>query len=199
MKKKRTKYISRVRKYYYIHVLIALQGWEEWSEWSRCDSNNEQQRRRKCLTTNPGPQLCQGRNMQARTCVSIQVASFGVGVILGCSLAAFMVGLVAAVMMMYYCQKKRKVRIPGSPHYITSKQNSYVTVPLREPPKRTPSATSSNGSSTYKMSPINGNGIIPTKLFSKPADYETATIKRNSHPLSNGHAVRAQLDEDKFF
>lgn len=125
-------------------------------------------------------------------------ATAGVGIVLGCSLAAFMVGSLAAMMLMYYCQKKRKVRIPGSPHYITSKQNSYVTVPLREPPKRTPSGTS-NGSSNHKSTAVNGNGIISSKLFSKPAEYETATIKRNSHPLSNGHAVRAQLDEDKFY
>ena len=191
-----------------------MQGWDEWSEWSHCDDNSEQHRRRKCLTTNPGPQLCQGRNVQARICVSSQImdanlgrsmantATAGVGIVLGCSLAAFMIGLLGAIMLMYYCQKKRKVRIPGSPHYITSKQNSYVTVPLREPPKRTPSSASSNvSSSNYKTTAMNGNGggIISSKLFSKPAEYETATIKRNSHPLSNGHAVRAQMDEDKFF
>ncbi|KAK6639382.1 hypothetical protein RUM43_007655 [Polyplax serrata] len=188
----------------------SLQGWDEWTEWSHCDSNNEQHRRRKCLTTNPSSEGCQGRNIQARMCVTNHIsdinygrstsntASAGVGVVLGCSLAAFMVGCIAAMMLMYYCQRKRKVRIPGSPHYITSKQNSYVTVPLREPPKRTPSSASSNGSNGYKTA-ANGNGLISSKLFSKPAEYETATIKRNSHPLSNGHAVRAQLDEDKFF
>lgn len=123
--------------------------------------------------------------------------SVSVAVVLGCSLAAFLVGLVAALMSMHYCQKRKKVRIPGSPHYISSKQNPYVTVPLREPPKRTPSCAS-NGSANHKSA--NGNGIVPSKIFaSKPTEYETATIKRNSHSLSNGHAVRAQLDEDKFF
>lgn len=49
---------------------LALQGWDEWSVWSRCDENNEQHRRRKCLTTNPGPELCQGRSIQVRMCVA---------------------------------------------------------------------------------------------------------------------------------
>lgn len=194
----------------------SLQGWDEWTVWSRCDENNEQQRRRKCLTNSPGQDLCQGKKLQVRMCVGgddndldNEIAllgmasslegkgSVGVGVVLGCSFAAFLVGLVAAIMSMHYLQKKRKVRIPGSPHYISSKQNPYVTVPLREPPKRTPSSCSSNGSAKHNST--NGNGIVPPKIFSsKPNDYETATIKRNSHSL-NGHAVRAQLDEDKFF
>lgn len=125
--------------------------------------------------------------------------AIGVGVVLGCSLAAFLMGLVASVAIMYYFQKRKKVRIPGSPHYISSKQNPYVTVPLREPPKRTPSSASSNGSSHYKSCNGNGNGTVASKIFPKPTEYETATIKRNSHSLSNGHAVRAQLDEDKFY
>lgn len=78
--------------------------------------------------------------------------------------------------------------MPGSPHYISSKQNPYVTVPLKEAPspRRAPSFSKTTG------------GNAP-KLFSKPLqDYETATIKRNSHSLANGH-VRADLDQDKFF
>lgn len=117
-----------------------------------------------------------------------------VGVVLGCSLAAFIFGSVIALAATYYYQKHRRVRVPGSPHYI-SKPNSYVTVPLREPPKRSSSSASSNGSSGYKTS-----SSSPTKLFAKPPDYETATIKRNSHTAMNGHGVRTPLDEDnKFF
>jgi hypothetical protein len=43
------------------------------------------------------------------------------------------------------------------------------------------------------------NGATGTpKLFVKPhAEYETATIKRNSHSL-NGH-IRADLDQDNIF
>lgn len=116
-----------------------------------------------------------------------------VGVILGCSLAAFVFGSVLALAITYYYQKHRRIRIPGSPHYMT-KPNSYVTVPLREPPKRSSSSVSSNGSSGYKTS----SSTSPTKLFTKPPDYETATIKRNSHTI-NGHGVRAPLDEDNFY
>ncbi|KAL0269384.1 UNVERIFIED_CONTAM: hypothetical protein PYX00_007138 [Menopon gallinae] len=186
----------------------SLQGWDNWSVWSPCDSKDEQYRVRKCLTSNPGPQICQGPDLETRSCflgkdadigcvgVAVAKSYAGVGVVLGCSVAAFLMGLLAAVAYMYYCQKRRRVRIPGSPHYISSKQNPYVTIPLRETPKRTPSSCS-NGSNQKSAS--NGNGILPSKMFSKPAEYETATIKRNSHSLANGHAVRAQLDEDKFF
>lgn len=118
----------------------------------------------------------------------------GVGVsfgsVFGLCMLAFLVGAVAAVGLGYLYLHRRRPRLPSSPHFISSKQNSYVTVPLKEihSPKRTPSF-SKNGTLT--------NGT--PKLFAKlPVDYETATIKRNSHSLANGH-IRADLEQDKFF
>lgn len=108
----------------------------------------------------------------------------------------------------YLYIRHRRPRIPGSPHYMSSKQNPYVTVPLKEigshHTKRalsSSSASSSNGSTPGSHKASNGGTGISLgtpKLFSKPlVEYETATIKRNSHSL-NGH-IRADLDEDRFF
>lgn len=65
-------FLVAVRKFEILFGFAALQGWEEWSVWSLCDHNKEQHRRRNCLTTNPGPQLCQGRDIEARMCVQGQ-------------------------------------------------------------------------------------------------------------------------------
>ncbi|PSN40455.1 Semaphorin-5B, partial [Blattella germanica] len=208
------------------HGMVALHGWEPWSVWSACDHNAEQHRRRKCLTTNPGPQLCQGHDQEKRMCVleydnelnALGVQSgldsdksgVSVGLALGICVATFFVGigLMGALCFLYF--RRRRPRIPGSPHYITSKQNPYVTVPLKEVgnhhPKRAPSfsssASSSNGSTPGSHKASNGGtgiSIGTPKLFAKPlVEYETATIKRNSHSLANGH-IRADLDQDKFF
>ena len=132
-----------------------------------------------------------------------------VGIVLGSVVAAFIVGLALMGVLCFLYFRRRRPRIPGSPHYITSKQNPYVTVPLREVgnhPKRAPSfsssASSSNGSTPGSHKNSNGGSGISLgtpKLFAKPlVEYETATIKRNSHSLGNGH-IRADLDQDKFF
>jgi len=162
----------------YLHLFL-IPSWE-----FRDSPNNEPN-----ICVPEIPQIVSASVMDAR-----MGGGADVGVVLGCSLAAFLFGSIIALGVTYYYQKHRRVRIPGSPHYI-SKPNSYVTVPLREPPKRSNSSASSNGSSGYKSS----SASTPSKLFSKPPDYETATIKRNSH-VSNGHGVRTPLDEDnKFF
>ncbi|XP_046996594.1 semaphorin-5A [Schistocerca americana] len=201
----------------------SLMGWESWSVWSLCDDAGEQHRRRKCQTTNPGPQLCQGHDQETRMCVQTtendlnplgvqssldlkKAESLSVGVILGSCVAAFILGVILAAAVSYYYQKRRRPRIPGSPHYISSKQNPYVTVPLKETSshsKRAPSNSSNGSTSSPHRSASNPSGGISLgtpKLFSKPAvEYETATIKRNSHSLANGQ-IRADLDQqDKFF
>lgn len=148
--------------------------------------------------------------------------SITVAVVLSCCLAAFCIGLLIAGFISYWYTHRRRPRVPGSPHYITSKQNPYVTVPLKDtaPPLKRASSTSSSkdgggsGSCTsgngttgrngkhhhHHHHHHHGNGELNTtpKLFSKPADYETATIKRNSHSLANGH-IRNDLDQDKFY
>ncbi|XP_069679507.1 semaphorin 5c [Periplaneta americana] len=205
----------------------SLLGWEPWTVWSLCDNNAEQHRRRKCLATNPGPQLCQGHDRETRMCVfpdandlnplgvhsgpdSGGSGAVSLGIALGSCVAAFIVGLFLMFVLCYLYFRRRRPRIPGSPHYITSKQNPYVTVPLKEVgshhTKRAPSfsssASSSNGSTPGSHKASNGGSGISIgtpKLFAKPlVEYETATIKRNSHSLANGH-MRTDLDQDKFF
>lgn len=109
------------------------------------------------------------------------------------SFLSFVVGVSAAAVFSYYWTKKHPYTVPSSPHYI-SKQNPYVTVPLKEVstlPKRTPS---------FSKAALTTNGTLP-KILSKSsgADYETATIKRNSHSLLNGHARSSALEQDRFF
>lgn len=111
--------------------------------------------------------------------------------VFGFCITTFVLGLAMAVALGYFWLKRQRPSIPGSPHYISSKQNPYVTVPLKEmhSPKRTPSFSAKQ--------PTLANGT--PKLFAKqPLDYETATIKRNSHSMANGH-IRADLEQDKFF
>jgi len=101
-------------------------------------------------------------------------------------------------------QRRHKPKLPSSPHYITTKQNPYVTVPMKDyrvPAKRTPSFTKSSTVSAAATGQQQQHGTLP-KLFNKTADYETATIKRNSHSLVNGHTMRTNrhdLDQEKFF
>ncbi|KAG8249732.1 Semaphorin-5A [Homalodisca vitripennis] len=183
----------------------SLLGWTAWSVWSPCDSSRQQHRTRDCLTSNPGPDLCQGQHRESRICLedddfneitpqlALDRASVGVsfGSVFAFCLLAFAVGAGLAVGLGYVYLQRRRPRIPSSPHFISTKQNSYVTVPLKEmhSPKRTPSFSAKNASLS--------NGT--PKLFAKlPVDYETATIKRNSHSMANGH-IRADLEQDKFF
>jgi len=132
-------------------------------------------------------------------------AAMSVGLALGLCMTAFIAGLLLMGFFCYMYARRRRPRIPGSPHYISSKQNPYVTVPLKDTgshhTKRALSFSSSSNSSNcltvgLQKTP-NGSAVTP-KIFAKPhAEYETATIKRNSHSL-NGH-IRADLEQDKFF
>lgn len=115
-------------------------------------------------------------------------------------LLSFVTGASLACVAFYVWQKRQKPKLPSSPHYITTKQNPYVTVPMKDyrvmPAKRTPSFTKSS-----TVAAQHNNGTLP-KLFNKTSDYETATIKRNSHSLVNGHIMRSNrqdLEQEKFF
>jgi len=128
-----------------------------------------------------------------------------VGLALGLCMAAFIAGLLLMGFFCYMYARRRRPRIPGSPHYISSKQNPYVTVPLKDTgshhTKRALSFSSSSSSNNCltvgSQKTPNGSAVTP-KIFAKPhVEYETATIKRNSHSL-NGH-IRADLEQDKFF
>lgn len=148
------------------------------------------------------------------------------GAMVGSCVVSFLIGLTITVAF-YFCYiKRRKPRIPGNPHYI-SKQNPYVTVPLKEvshsarrsldalthvldlniskkPAIRQVNAkrqasfsgsTNGNGTLRSKTNP-NVNGLGSPKLYPKSLDYESATLKRNSHGQQH---IRADLDQDKYY
>lgn len=64
--------------------------------------------------------------------------------------------------------------------------------------KRQPSfsgSTNGNGTLRGKNNP-NVNGLGSPKLYPKSLDYESATLKRNSHGQQH---IRADLDQDKYY
>lgn len=117
--------------------------------------------------------------------VEFRLASAGGVVLFLC--IGFFVGFPAGAAIMHYYQKKKRIRIPSSPHYMNSKQNPYITMPLQERPKKHSASTSNN---------FLNNGTLKSAKYN---DYEpTATLKRNSHALNNGHAKPPDPDE-KFY
>ncbi|XP_026679281.1 semaphorin-5B [Diaphorina citri] len=205
----------------------ASLGWEPWSDWSECDDDNQQTRTRKCRTSNPGPDLCQGEDTDTRICMENNVAEVRLASgplstpsIFGFCLLAFLLGCAVSAAICHYYLKRTKPSLPSSPHYMPSKQNPYVTVPLKDihSPKRTPSFSKHNGTLTRNGGTLTRNGGTLTrnggtltrngsiangngtpKIFAKTGDYETATIKRNSHSLMNGHMRSNDLEAEKFF
>ncbi|RLU22473.1 hypothetical protein DMN91_004751 [Ooceraea biroi] len=189
----------------------SLLGWDTWSHWTSCDGDHQQHRKRTCLQHGLG--MCQGPTRETRDCLpdcmdndvnalpsSIENTGVTVGAVVGSCVIGFLIGLALTVMLCFCYLKRRKPRIPGSPHYI-SKQNPYVTVPLKEVnAKRQPSfsgSTNGNGTLRGKSNP-NVNGLGSPKLYPKSLDYEsaTATLKRNSHGQQH---IRADLDQDKYY
>ncbi|OXU28754.1 hypothetical protein TSAR_006189 [Trichomalopsis sarcophagae] len=183
-------------------------GWHSWSSWSRCDEANMQHRKRKCLVV-PSDVDCLGPSKQSRWCINdlldnevnalpsrVEVAGVSVGAVVGGCIVGFLLGLLLTTVMCIYYLRRRKPRIPGSPHYI-SKQNPYVTVPLKEVnTKRQPSFSGSiNG--TLRSSKNNAliNGLGSPKLYPKALEYESATLKRNSREQH----IRAELDQAKYY
>lgn len=169
----------------------SLLGWDNWTIWSLCDENNEQHRQRKCRTTNPGQHLCQGHTKETRMCLSdisneisplgleVEVTSASTGTVILCILGGVVIGLLCSGMMVYFYFRKRKPRLPSSPHYISAKQNPYITVPLQELPSKRQGTSSSHSI----LNNTHHGSIKSNKCY----DYDTATIKRNSHSLNNGH------------
>ncbi|XP_035740718.1 semaphorin-5A-like isoform X1 [Vespa mandarinia] len=187
----------------------SLLGWDTWSRWTPCDNDRQQHRKRQCLQHGNG--MCQGLNRETRDCLtdctdndvnalpsSVENASVSVGAVVGSCIVGFFIGLALTAVLCFYYLKRRKPRVPGSPHYI-SKQNPYVTVPLKEVnAKRQPSfsgSTNGNGTLRGKSNP-NVNGLGSPKLYPKSLEYESATLKRNSHGQQH---IRADLDQDKYY
>ncbi|XP_011497414.1 PREDICTED: semaphorin-5B [Ceratosolen solmsi marchali] len=200
---------SRLRESCEMQSCEFFRGWDTWSAWGRCDEYNLQRRRRKCLVAQPGISDCLGPSEHARFCLEdtmendvnalpsrIEMAGVSVGAVVGSCLVGFLIGLALTALMCFYYLKRQKPRIPGSPHYI-SKQNPYVTVPLKEVnTKRQPSFSgSTNG--TLRTGKNNSiiNGLGSPKLYPKALEYESATLKRNSREQH----IRAELDQEKYY
>ncbi|KAK0086292.1 hypothetical protein PV325_003438 [Microctonus aethiopoides] len=204
---------SLVRESCEMATCNSLYGWDTWADWSPCDETHQQQhRKRQCLVESDNG-ACEGPNRQVRECLpewakndilsnalprSVAVAGVSVGAVVGGCIAGFLLGLVVTVALCFLYLRKRKPGIPGSPHYI-SKQNPYVAVPLKEVnAKRQPSFSgSSNSNGTLRLKPNpNVNGLGSPKLYPKALDYESVTLKRNSH----GHQpIRADLEQEKYY
>lgn len=134
---------------------------------------------------------------------NIHAASISTGVVLAYCFAGFIVGLAFACFLFFFYMRRKKPRIPSSPHYIPSKQNPYITVPLQEVPSKrhaygSPSSSSNGSVIMHSHSPPNNTGTL--KLYTKSVgDYDTATIKRNSHTLNNGHSRTDSEILDKYY
>lgn len=211
-------------------------GWGPWGEWEACEKG-ERVRSRSCRSG-----ACVGAQLQVARCTTdgdmdnelsampaysqnVEVASFvtmgsnetlSIGTIIGCMVAAFVVGCLVCLAGVIVCQRRgrypwrRQQRVPSSPHYITAKQNSYVTVPLKEvprKPKRQPSFTGIGGSSSIVLSKSNNianannhnNPVTTPKLYPKAIanEYDTmGTLRRHSNQPNKSNL---DIEEEKFY
>lgn len=187
----------------------SLFGWDAWSRWTPCDDDRQQHRKRLCVEHADG--ACQGPARETRDCIpdcmdndvnalrsSVEQSGVTIGVVVASCAVGFLVGLAVTAVLGYCYLKRRQRRVPGSPHY-AAKQNPYVTVPLKEVnAKRQPSFSgSTNGNGTLRgKNNANVNGLGSPKPYPKSLDYESATLKRNSHGQQH---IRVDLDQDKYY
>ncbi|KAG7200791.1 hypothetical protein KM043_003165 [Ampulex compressa] len=187
----------------------SLAGWDSWTRWTPCDGDRQQHRKRQCLQRANGG--CQGSSRETRDCLpdcsendanalpsSVESSGVTIGAVIGSCIVGFLIGLGITAVLCFCYLKRHRPRTASNPHYI-SKQNPYVTVPLKEVnTKRQPSfsgSTNGNGTLRGKNNP-NVNGLGSPKLYPKSLDYESATLKRNSHGQQH---IRADLDQDKYY
>lgn len=110
---------------------------------------------------------------------------------LACLVAGALLGALATF---HVCVRRKRRRVPSSPHYISAKPNHYVSVPGAEWKKK--GGQSPNGS--LKNGSIK-SGIRAAMTSMPLKEFDTATIKRSSHgSYGNGH-LRADLDSDTIF
>ncbi|XP_075984423.1 semaphorin 5c [Anticarsia gemmatalis] len=217
----------------------AEAGWGEWGEWGDCNAG-ERVRRRSCQAG-----ACLGAQLQVARCAdgnedldnelyampaysqNVEMASFvtmgnneslSLGTIIGCVVAAFVMGVLICLAGVIFCQRRgtrlpwnKQHRVPSSPHYITAKQNSYVTVPLKEVPrkaKRQPSFTGIGSSSGILLSKANNisnannhnTAMATPKLYPKAIanEYDSlGTLRRHSNQPNNKNNL--DIEEDKFY
>ncbi|XP_046971911.1 semaphorin-5B [Vanessa cardui] len=210
-------------------------GWGAWGAWGAC-AGGERVRRRGCdAGACVGAQLQVARcaddeldnELYAMPAYSqnVQMASFvtmtdneslSIGGIIGCVVASFVMGCLVCLAGVVFCHRRgclpwsRQPRVPSSPHYITAKQNSYVTVPLKEVPrkaKRQPSFTGIGNSSGILLSKSNNisnanhnNPMTTPKLYPKAIanEYDSmGTLRRHSNQPNN--KTNIDVEEDKFY
>ncbi|XP_047511358.1 semaphorin-5B [Pieris napi] len=204
-------------------------GWGSWGQWSECDGG-ERVRRRSCESgACVGPQLqvarCDDNNMdnelnalpaysqgvEMASFVTMSNESLSLGGIIGCVVASFVIGCLVCLGVVIFLQRRgswnRSSRVPSSPHYITAKQNSYVTVPLDRPrkPKRQPSFSGIGGNSmllkTTNISNANNHNVATTpKLYPKAIanEYDSmGTLRRHSNQPCTKNNL--DIEEDKFY
>lgn len=133
--------------------------------------------------------------MQAST----QGVSISTGVVLAYCLAGFIVGLAFACFIFFFYTRTKRPGIPSSPHYLPSKQNPYITIPLQDVPSKRQTYSSTSDRERNSAFIMNNTSSGTLKHHSKSNDYDTATVKRNSHTMNNGH-LRSENDLlDKYY
>ncbi|KAM3962149.1 LOW QUALITY PROTEIN: semaphorin 5c [Aphomia sociella] len=212
-------------------------GWAEWGLWSEC-VNGERVRRRECgagacvgarlqvarcsLGDDMDNELyampAYSQNAELVSFVSMpRNQALSVASITGYVAAAFIMGCVVSFAGVLVLRRRegacwrRGPRVPSSPHYMTATQNSYVTVPLKDVPrkaKRQPSFTGIGGTSGILLSKSNNisnannhnNSMATPKLYPKAIanEYDSmGTLKRHSNQPNN--KTNLDLEEDKFY
>ena len=201
-------------------------SWSCWSAWAGCEAGGGEgtrTRERSCTTaTGETGAVCVGGSArQELPCSGLEGeeratpvtgGSSSVNFIVGGCVLGFILGGVVGAGLVYYYLKIKKNGGLNPPHYISAKsQNLYVSLPMLDlkqhkqirpssPPGHTDYNSSTLRSNTGTLrSSKNGSSIYS----SKPADYETATIKRShsrrDSSLINNSSIRADLDSDTLF
>lgn len=108
------------------------------------------------------------------SCTKSNLSLFFLGLILG--LSPIIIYLILNTL------RKKKHRVPSSPHYITE-SNPYIAVPVKDIRDKT---------QLKKQHSYNGSGTIKSKF-----DFEfVPTLKRHSNEMKNGHS-KQYYDSDK--
>lgn len=142
--------------------------------------------------------MCKGKSKETRICksdyqtwgIKAETASASAGLIIAYICLGFFMNLIMCLAFYFFYLKKRKTRIPSSPHYMSAKQNPYIAVPFQERPSKKPSTTASSIVTNIH------NTLKPVKY----ADYENTTLKRNSHTLYGGSPkINDLVGDDKYY
>lgn len=176
----------------------AYLGWSAWSAWTACNDDGEKFRSRKCLTTQPGANECQGNEREQRDCNAI-VATAGLGtggVVLACFMAVAIASTVSAYIMYVLMKRRiapRDLKSIGSPCF-DSFPNQYSSLPTKDDRpkvKRQTSFNSGGGGSSGANGGANGTtgGIL---LHSSNGGAELA-LGSAAVAISNGRGASAKL------